>query len=150
MELSKQKGKGDVYDPYRKVWVASTPEEIVRQKLLHVMTTQLGFPKELLAVETQLSEVPHLKKLENLPKRRADIICYAKGIHPEYSLYPLLVIECKEGQVGDEAREQVLGYNHFIQANFVAIAGENCVELVYPEHLCFLPSYSQLMEYLCK
>ncbi len=151
MELSKQKGnRGNVYDPYRKAWVAATPEEIVRQKFLHVMTTQLGFPKELLAVETQLSEVPHLKGIANLPQRRADIICFAKGIHPEHLLYPLLVVECKEGEVGMEAKSQALGYNHYVQAHFVAIAGENCAMLVYPQELTFLPSYSQLMENICK
>ncbi len=139
MELSKQ--KGNVYDPFRQAWVVASPEEIVRQKLLHVMTTQLGFPRELLAVETQLSEIPHLKGVPNLPKRRVDIICFAKGI---YSLYPLLIIECKEGQVGEDAKLQVLGYNHYIQAKFVAIAGENTAQLIYPEQVPFLPPYSQL------
>lgn len=148
MELSKQ--KGNVFDPFRNAWVVASPEEIVRQKLLQVMTRELGFPKELLAVETQLSEVPHLKGVANLPKRRADIICYAKGIHPEFPLYPLLLIECKEGLVGEDAKSQVIGYNHFIQAHYVAIAGDNSVELVYPQTVPFLPSYSQLMAHVCK
>jgi hypothetical protein len=139
MELSKQ--KGSLFDPFRQAWVVASPEEIVRQKLLHVMITQLGFPRELLAVEIQLSEIPHLKGVPNLPKRRVDIICFAKGIH---SLYPLLLIECKEGQVGEDAKLQVLGYNHYIQAKFVAIAGENTAQLIYPQEVPFLPPYSQL------
>jgi len=148
MELSKQ--KGDLYDPYRRAWVVASPEEIVRQKLLHVMTSQLQYPKELLSVELQLSEIPHLKGVEGLPKRRADIICFSKGIHPQHPLYPLLLIECKEGEVGSQARSQALGYNHFVQAYFVAIAGEDCVELVFPDTLSFLPSFPQLMESICK
>lgn len=148
MELSKQ--KGSLYDPFRQSWVVASPEEIVRQKLLHVMTTQLGFPRELLAVETQISEIPHLRGVANLPKRRADIICFAKEIHPEHPLYPLLLIECKEGQAGEAAASQVMGYNHFIQAHYAAVAGENCVQLVYPQALPFLPPYSQLMDRLCK
>jgi len=142
MELSKQ--KGNIFDPFRQAWVVANPEEIVRQKLLHVMTTQLGFPRELLAIEMQLSEIPHLKGVPNLPKRRIDIICFGKKIHPQHSLYPLLVIECKEGEVGEEAKSQVLGYNHYIQAKFVAIAGKNVAQLIYPEQVPFLPPYSQL------
>lgn len=147
MELSKQ--KDNLFDPFRKAWVVASPEEVVRQKLLHQMTTQLGFPRELLAVETQLSEVPHLKGATGLPKRRADIICYAKGLHPEYPLYPLLLIECKEGSVGEDAKAQALGYNHYIEAFYVAIAGENWIELIYPNPYPFLPPYSQLMERVC-
>jgi hypothetical protein len=142
MELSKQ--KGNLFDPFRQAWVVASPEEIVRQKLLRVMTTQLGLPRELLAVETQLSEIPHLKGVPNLPKRRVDIICFAKGIHPQHPLYPLLVIECKEGQVGEDATSQVLGYNHYIQAKFVAIAGEGSAQLIYPQLVPFLPPYSDL------
>ncbi len=142
--------KDRLYDPFRRSWVVATPEEIVRQKLLNVMTEQLGFPKTLLAVEVQLSEIPHLKKMENLPKRRADILCFAKGIHEEYPLFPLLLVECKEGEVGTDAEGQVLGYNHFVQALFVAIAGQDHVAVIHPQSISFLPPYSQLMEYVCK
>ncbi|NGX59323.1 MAG: hypothetical protein KR126chlam3_00472 [Chlamydiae bacterium] len=148
MVLSKQ--KDSLYDPFRKMWVAATPEELVRQKLLHVMTRQLGFPKNLIAVEKQLSELPHLKGAASLPKRRADILCFAKGIHPEFSLFPLLIIECKEGVASDAAAKQALGYNHYVQAPFVAIAGEEKVELVYPQKLTFLPKFSEMMESVCK
>lgn len=147
-ELSKL--KANIFDPFRQCMVAATPEELVRQKVLQVMITQLGFPKELLAVEKQLSQLPHLQEIASLPNRRIDILCFAKGIHPTYPLYPLLLVECKEGD--QDAEPQVLGYNSFIKAPFVAIARENEVHLLYPEKLPFLPPYSQLMEQvaLCK
>jgi len=110
------------------------------------MTTQLGFPKELLLIEKKLSEFPHLKGISALPERRADLVCFAKGIHPEHSLFPLLLIECKRGRADKNAKAQVMGYNHFLQAPFVAIAGEKQICLVHPEELSFLPPYSQLME----
>lgn len=122
------------------------PEEAVRQKLLHLMTTQLGYPKELLVVEKQLSELPHLKSQTALPKRRADIICFGREINPEYSLAPLLLIECKEGDWSKEAEAQALGYNHYVRAHFVALAGKKRVELIYPERVPFLPTYSELLE----
>lgn len=147
MALSKQ--RDSLFDPFRKAWVVATPEEKVRQRLLQLMTAQLGYPKHLLAIEKELSLIPHLKGITDLPKRRADILCFAKEIHPDFPLYPLLLIECKEGEVGNEAKGQVLGYNHFVQAFYVAIAGENCLEMVYPQALSFLPSYSQLLDHLC-
>lgn len=146
--LSKQKDK--LFDSFRKAWVAATPEELVRQKLLHAMTTQLGFPKNFLTVEKRLSELPHLKGALRLPNRRADILCFAKGIHPEHELFPLLLVECKEGLVGESAAKQALGYNHYVQAPYVAIAGEGSVELVHPQRLSFLPSYSELLERVCR
>lgn len=150
MESSKQKVKKDqLFDRFRNSWVAATPEEKVRQKLLSLMIEQLGYPKELLAVEKQLSEIPHLKSTMHLPKRRADILCFAKNIHPEHEIFPLLLIECKEGKSKEGAEPQVLGYNHFVQAPYVAVANEIGVNLIYPEFLSFLPTYKQLIDHIC-
>jgi len=128
-----------VLDLVRGFFVAATPEEIVRQSLLLQMIRSLGYPKELLAVEKQLSELPHLKGVQGLPNRRADIVCFSRGI------YPLLLIECKEGEVGKEAVDQVLGYNEFVKAPFVAIAGKRGCALIYPESKSFLPHYRELL-----
>ena len=134
-----------VLDVLRGRFVAATPEEIVRQSLLQQMVRALGYPKQLLAVEKQLSELPHLKGIQGLPKRRADIVCFARGIHSEFVLYPLLLIECKEGEVGLDAIDQVLGYNAFVKAPFAAIAGRRGCALIYPESKSFLPHYKELL-----
>ena len=147
MESSKQ--KSNFFDPYRQQLVLATPEEIVRQKLLQLMTTQLGYPRQLVSVEKSLKEFPHLQRKGQLPSRRADIVCFAKGIHPEFSLYPLLLIECKEGKVGGDAASQALGYNYYLQAPYVAIAGEDEVFLIHPQKLSFLPTYRELVEKIC-
>ena len=131
------------------MYVAATPEERVRQRLLVLMTRQLGYPKELLSVEKKLSELPHLNGLSGLPNRRADVLCFAKGVHEDYPLFPLLLIECKEGEIGEEAACQALGYNHYVQAPFVALAGENEIKMIYPIGLPFLPSFSNLLEKVC-
>lgn len=126
--------------------VVATPEEIVRQKILQLMTKKLGFPKELLAVEKQLRELPHLQNIDDLPNRRADIICFARKKH---TLFPLLLIECKEDKITPMAKSQVLGYNHYVQAFFVAIAGKNAIQLIYPQELDFLPHYDEMLEVTC-
>lgn len=147
--MGSSKQKDSLFDPYRSSFVQASPEEIVRQKLLHVMTSQLGFPRQLISVEKKLSELPHLQGNTNIPHRRADVLCFAKDIHPKYPLFPLLLIECKEGHAGDEASAQVLGYNHFVQALYVAIAGENGVFLIHPKKFSFLPRYEELLEKVC-
>jgi hypothetical protein len=128
-----------ILDPVRGCFVAATPEEIVRQSLLHHMVRSLGYPKELLAVEKQLSELPHLEGAIGLPTRRIDIVCFARDFHP------LLLIECKEGEVGSDAIEQALGYNAFVKAPFVAVAGKRGCALIFPESQSFLPHYKELL-----
>lgn len=143
-----------VYDEVRNLWVRATPEEIVRQQLLTRMIRDLKFPKELICVEKELSQMPHLLGSHStLPDRRADIICFANNIHPEHVLYPLLLIECKDEGIGSDAVRQLLGYNHFVKARFVALANHLEVKLGYfdakaecYQFLSYLPSYSELLE----
>ncbi|MCI0382255.1 MAG: type I restriction enzyme HsdR N-terminal domain-containing protein [Chlamydiae bacterium] len=142
MPLSKRNNL--VFDLIRKEYVPATKEEIIRQKLLLFLIDKLGFPKELIAVEKELGQLPHVKE-KFLPERRADVICFAKGIHPEYPLYPLLLIECKQNLISEDAIQQVLGYNHFVKAHFVGVAGEKECRLIYPTKLPFIPSYSELI-----
>lgn len=144
MALSRQRGK--LYDPLREIWVVATPEEVVRQRLLHAMIHQLGYPKHLLAVEKQLSELPNLTGGDPAPMRRADILCYSDFCE---ELAPLLLIECKEVSPDEDAHRQVLGYNHFVRAPFVAVAGPNEVELIFPERVPYLPLYADLQEAAC-
>ena len=141
--------RAQVFDPLRKIWEAATPEEIVRQKILLRMMEDLGYPRELLAVEKELSELPHIKQ-KNLPQRRIDILCFGKNIHPDHSLYPLLLIECKKEKISQAAKEQLLGYNAFVQAYFVALVSKEEIMFGFRsgkeyQFLAFLPPYEQLV-----
>ena len=109
-----------VYDAIRKQWIEATPEEVVRQKLLHYMIHELGYPKHLIAVEKQLSELPQLKdQKKTLPLRRLDILCFDKK-----SLSPLLLIECKSIPIQEKMLAQLLGYNAFVRAPFICLAND--------------------------
>ena len=142
-----------LFDPIRKKRVAATPEEIVRQSLIKQLIEELGYPSELIAVEKDLKTLPHLlESQERPPKRRADLLCFGKGIHPLYPLYPLLLIECKELACDFRVREQVVGYNHVVKAFFVGIASRQGFELGYfdqaQQTYCFssrLPTYAELV-----
>ena len=115
------------------------PEEKVRQALIQELIA-FGFPKELIVVEKEIGEV---SSIQNAPKRRVDILCFMKKGDV---LLPLLVIECKAVALSDKALEQVLGYNYYVNASFVAIAnaqGMVIVDREGNEHV--LRSYTDLV-----
>ena len=81
-----------LFDPVRKTWVKETAEELIRQKILQIMVRDLHFPPSMLAIEKELSLLPHLQLTPDVPKRRLDILAFAKNGE---ELFPLLLIECK-------------------------------------------------------
>ena len=131
-----------VFDEIRNLWVAATPEEIVRQTLVKRMIQQLGYPKQQMAVERELASLPHLTP-QKVPSRRIDILCFSK------ELFPLLIIECKKEKIDASALEQLLGYNSFVGAPFVAVAGKEEIAFHFRDTtLPFLPPYTQLLDAL--
>ncbi len=142
-----------LFDPIRKKWVAASPEERVRQKLLNRMIKDLGYPKEYIAVEVALSQLPHLslRSSDEVPSRRVDILVFAKGIDPDHELYPLLMVECKAAPLTHRFAQQVVGYNESVGAPFLALAnGEEVLTGFWDEilgHYEFrpgLPGFSEL------
>jgi len=114
------------------------------------MLRQLAFPRETLAVEKELRHMPHLATSASIPDRRADILCYAKGIHATIDLYPLLMIECKAVRINSKVIDQVVGYNHYVQACFVCVANQHEVRTGWRnsqgtyDFVPYLPSYADL------
>lgn len=140
-----------VFDVIRQMWVAATPEEIVRQTWIQRMIGDLRFPKELLAVEKELKALPHLiQRQGDLPSRRIDLLSFMKIIE---ELKPLLLIECKEASLTEEALDQVVAYNHYVKAPFVAVVNRCAIRFRYQlasdqHEITWLPSYSELMRAL--
>ena len=131
------------------------PEEKVRQRLLQRMLKELGYPAGLVAVEKDIFSLPHVIK-EKCPVglRRADILCFMQNIDQRFSceLYPLLLIECKAVALSQQAERQLLGYNHYVQACFIALANQAGEKTFWfdarQQKYCsvdFLPSYQQLL-----
>lgn len=134
----------EVFDPIRQVWVAATPEEVVRQMWIQRMIGELKFPRELLAVEKELRALPHLQEEKNLlPNRRIDLLSFMNTIKP------LLLIECKQAELTDEALDQVIGYNHYVKAPYVAIVNGSDIRFLHGQsELSRLPSFLELVEVL--
>jgi hypothetical protein len=135
-----------VYDTIRREWVAATPEEIVRQKWIQRMVKELQFPSELLVVEKELKMLPHLQQYPHpLPQRRIDILSYSRDVRP------LLLIECKGETLTQDALDQAVAYNSFVQAFYVAVVNEHQIRLKYNLacqrcEIDRLPSFPELME----
>lgn len=111
-----------IYCSIRKQLIEKTPEEEVRQALLQRMRA-LGYPESLTAVEKSLASMPHLLT-KKLPDRRADIVVFSANTHPQFSLFPLLLIECKADALTSEVMRQVIGYNHYVRAPLIALANQ--------------------------
>lgn len=88
-----------VFDPFRRRWVALTPEEWVRQHFLNHLVHDLGYPPSRIAVERPL--------VLNDMAKRADIVVHGDAGEP------MLLVECKAPGVPITQRtfEQAARYN---------------------------------------
>lgn len=99
------------------------PEEQLRISLVEYMVQKLGYPRELISLEKEIALLPHLSHLpkKTIPKRRIDILVFAKG---EEGMRPLLMIECKAVALNESHVQQLISYNTFVQAPFIALVNE--------------------------
>lgn len=132
--------------------MAALPEEVVRQKLVRLMIDKLGFPFYSFVVEKSLSHFPHLLEKRPLPDCRVDIACVVKGIHPDHQLFPLVAIECKAVPLTSSTLEQIVGYNYYLEAPFIAVANQNEIKTGWfdegkggYEFMPGLPAYQDLL-----
>jgi hypothetical protein len=107
--LKNSENKIAVFDELRKKFVLLTPEEWVRQHVVHFLMKEKNFPKSLLNVEKQL-------KIHDLIKRY-DVLAYK----PDGSIH--LVVECKAASVPitQETFDQIARYNLSLQAKYLMV-----------------------------
>jgi len=108
-----------IFDCIRKKYVVLTPEEWVRQHLIHYLMTEKGYPASLISVETHLQYA--------LVKKRTDVlVCDRNG-------QSLMLAECKAPDVTitQKVFEQIAVYNLTIQAPYLMITnGMQCYCLI--------------------
>jgi hypothetical protein len=106
LRLREEKNQTQVFDVIRKKYVLLTPEEWVRQHVIHFLTEEKKFPAGLIEVEKQIS-------LFNTNKR-VDVLVRNK------SLKPLLLVECKAIDVALTQTEinQLARYQITLQATY--------------------------------
>ena len=102
---AKMKGKRMlIFDIIRKKYVVLTPEEWVRQHLIHYLITEKDYPSMLISVETPL-------KYASVDKRSDVLVNDRNG-------QPLMLAECKAPEITltQKVFEQIAVYNLTIQA----------------------------------
>lgn len=109
IEIRKYEGKYEFYDILRKKYVAATPEEWVRQHMIHYLINVMRYPSSLMKVESGTSYNKLLK--------RTDILVYDR------TSAPFLLVECKSYKIklNQSALDQVTMYNKTIGAAFICI-----------------------------
>jgi hypothetical protein len=107
---TKAKGKRTlIFDGIRKKYVALTPEEWVRQHLIHYLIMQKKYPATLISIEMPL-------KYAGLDKR-SDVLVHDRNGQP------LMLAECKAPEViiTQKVIEQIAVYNLAIQAPYLMV-----------------------------
>jgi hypothetical protein len=136
LRLREEKHQTQVFDVIRKKHVLLTPEEWVRQHVIHFLVEVKKFPTGLIEVEKQIS-------LFNTNKR-VDILVRDKN------LKPLLLVECKAADVALKQTEinQLARYQITLQAPYCMLTNgiSHVVMRLEDKKVAFLqelPSYQE-------
>ena len=107
--LKKENSVVFIFDVIRKKFVKLTPEEWVRQHVVHFLLEQKHYPASLMNVEVGM-EIQTMR-------RRADIVCYESdgGVR--------MITECKapEVKITQTVFEQIAQYNMCLKAKYLLV-----------------------------
>ena len=101
--------KVSIFDEIRKKFIMLTPEEWVRQHVVHFLLEEKKYPKSHINVEKVL-------KVNGL-RKRYDVVVY----NPDGSIY--ILIECKapEIKIAQATFDQIARYNMTLDAQFLMV-----------------------------
>lgn len=120
--IKTEERKQFIFDIARRKYVTLTPEEWVRQHIIHYLTKEKKYPCQLIAVETSIK----VNKLE----KRCDIVLF------DNTGKPLIIVECKAPSVkiSQGTFNQIASYNLKLRVNYLLVTnGLNhfCCEMDY-------------------
>ncbi len=107
--VKSSENKVHIFDIIRKKFVALSPEEWVRQHVLHWLISDKKYPPSIISVEKQV-EVNNLKK-------RCDIIVF----NPQGSIN--ILVECKSysSEINQMVFDQIARYNLRLQSKYLIV-----------------------------
>ena len=127
-------GKEQIFCEWRHRWVRLTPEEWVRQQLLHRLVEQLAYPASRIAVEVSLEII----QSSNRKIHRADAVVYDR------TMQPIMLIECKAETVAltQKTLDQALVYNRKLNVPYLMLHNgpQTIVAQVSETGITLLPS----------
>ncbi|QCX39229.1 type I restriction enzyme HsdR N-terminal domain-containing protein [Aureibaculum algae] len=109
LSVKSKENKQFIFDIIRKKNMVLTPEEWVRQHVVHYLINHLNYPKSIIAVEKQLTI--------NTLKKRFDILVFNTKGNPE------IIIECKAPKVKitQDTFDQIARYNLNLNAKYLMV-----------------------------
>jgi hypothetical protein len=110
LRIQEENGALKIFDPARKKYVALTPEEWVRQHLIHYLNKDKGYPLGLMMVEKEF-------KYNKLSKRADIVVCDRTGV-------PLLMVECKSPgvEITQGVFDQAVRYNLIMDVQLMVLS----------------------------
>lgn len=140
LKLTRKNGQLFVWCIIRKKTLVLTPEEWVRQHVIHFLIDQRSFPQGLIAAEMPISV--------NELTRRCDIVAYGNDGLPK------LIIECKAPEINltDMVFHQIAQYNFKLNVDYLMVTNgvdhlvckidRNTNQLNF---LAFLPNWEEII-----
>ena len=131
--------KIEVWDQLRKKWLVLSPEEWVRQHVLHWLLHQTGYPAGLLSSERGVS---------GLQAGRTDVLGFDR------KAAPLLLVECKAATIGigPAVVLQAMKYNSMLKARFIWLSNGKSHKVIeldrdmkLKQELPMLPSFEEML-----
>ena len=142
VEAPSVKGQSSkIFDIIRRKYFSLTPEEWVRQHIVHYLVQEKSVPKSLIAIEKGLKVIQL--------SRRTDVLVY------NTNLAPVMLIECKspEIKISQTVFDQAARYNLSLAVNYFVLT--NGIETIccsmnheqqQYEFLEAIPDYSLMSE----
>ncbi len=125
LRMQRKDGQPKIWDPIRKKWLVSGPEELVRQLVIRYLLDELQFPSKLIHVEKLL--------MVHRRQRRFDVLLYNRD------LSPVMLIECKRPEVSirQNTFDQISRYNIALKVPYLLVTNGN------DHHLCRIDYQTQ-------
>jgi type I restriction enzyme M protein len=104
-QLTVRRDKGKIWSHIRKMWLAETPEETVRQDYLRTLVNEYGFRLDQMDEEVELTG-------RGSGHARADIVIWRTARDKSDSKSPLIIVECKSDNVTIKPEDYGQGDNY--------------------------------------
>ena len=108
-KIKSSENKYFIFDIVRKKYVVLTPEEWVRQHIVHYLIEEKNYPISLICIEKKVT-------VNKLTKRTDILVFNTKGC-------PHIIVECKAPsiKISQDAFDQIARYNLKLEANYLIV-----------------------------
>ena len=130
----------EIWDTQRRRWVKLTPEEWVRQHFVHMLISEMDYPRGLMGNEVQLEL--------NVMSRRCDTVVYDQRLRPR------MIVEYKRPSVAitQKVFDQIGRYNQVMRVAYLLVSNgleHYCCRMDYEHQTCtfldHIPRFAEII-----